>query len=111
MRLNPAVRAFDTHSVCNQDGRPAGLDGLRQPGHLGQVGVNRGVVEVGPPSPDPVWLVLGQQRPEAFLDRSDGADPTGRVGSVEHGGERTFCLPDRCSAPVSSSLRFTPYTS
>ncbi len=30
--------------------------------------------------------MLGEQHPEASLDRPDGADLTGRIG-VEHGGE------------------------
>ena len=38
----------------DQDGRPPRLDGFGQPGRLGQLGVDRGLVEVGQPPPS--WM-------------------------------------------------------
>ena len=93
-------------------------------GRLGQVGVNCGFVEVGQPSSDPARFVLREQQAEAFPNRPGGADLSGRVGAdlsgwvggVEPVGlavssiavsRRHACLPERWSAPASSSLRFT----
>ena len=104
-----AQPSFNTGSD-RQPGRPATRSGSPSPtGSPRAASVNRGVVGVGHLSRAPAWLVLGQQHPEAFLDRPDGAHLTGRVGGVDQGREQAHCLPERCSAPVSSSPRFALY--
>ena len=44
----------------DQDGWPPRLDRLGEPGGFGQLGVDRGVVEVGKPAPDLRRLRLGE---------------------------------------------------
>ena len=88
IRLKPSVQALDTSWVSDHNGRPPGLDGLNEPGRVGHVGVDRGLVEVGQPPPDLRRLTLFQQQPKSLLhaprgDRRMGRPVARRAGPPE----------------------------
>jgi hypothetical protein len=67
----------------DQDRGPPGLDRGREPGRFGELGVDRGFVEVGQPPPDLRRFVLGEEQSEPFFDRPRGLDLFGGVAAVE----------------------------
>jgi hypothetical protein len=106
--LNPSVRALEASlGEGDQNGGLPSLDGFGESGGFGQLGIDGGVVEVSPPSPDLRWLVLGEQHAEPFFHTLGGANLVGRIMIIKHPAEPPRCLADRCSAAVSSSRRFS----
>ena len=59
----------------DQDGGPPGLDRAGEPGRLGQLNVDRGLVEVGQGATgSSARLSFTEQQSQAFFDRPCGLD-------------------------------------
>jgi hypothetical protein len=66
-----------------EDGWPPGLDGAGKSGRFGQMGIDRGLIEVSQPRPDLRRLSLAEEEAEAFLDRPRGLNLFRWVAVVE----------------------------
>ena len=104
--LGAGVR--DVLGEGDQDGRPPGLDRAGEPGRFGQVGRRSRRRRSRPAA---TGSSTGSCSASSSRRRSLTAQaaPISPVGSAASSMvvSRRHCLVDRCSAPVSSSLRFT----